>query len=358
LAKSARRDGRSGTSGSKIGGVIRRGRPRSREGALLALAVVVSSVSLLTASCSGTVSSTSTGPVVAHHGDSSATGTVPPPTASSTNLPATTTTVPLPPPAPMVGRWTVTAGTPQRPAVAAAVFPIGPGQPGMTVSCMRIDPALVRLELIPGTQQPDASQPAAGSVPLGDRASLLAAFNAGFKMSQSVGGWFSNGHLAVPLRSGAASLVIRSNGTADVGIWGRDVTMNPSVTAVRQNLQLLIDRGAPTALVTTPAYELVWGKTLHHQIAVWRSGVGVTENGLLVYCAGKALTAPQLAQGMLAGGVVRAMELDINTQFVDAYLYRPSASGPLGTDLAAAMRYGPEHYLTPQGRDFIEVLAR
>jgi hypothetical protein len=223
---------------------------------------------------------------------------------------------------------------------------------------MRIDPALVRLQLIPGTQQPDPSPSAPGSVPLADRASLLAAFNAGFKMSQSVGGWFSNGHLAVPLRAGAASLVFRDDGTADVGVWGRDVTMDRSVTAVRQNLLLLIDNGAPTALVMTPAYELVWGKTLHHQIAVWRSGVGITKDGQLVYCAGQGLRVPQLTQGLLAAGALRAMELDINTQFVDAYLYRPSPSGPLGTKLVAAMRYGPDHYLTTQARDFVEVLAR
>jgi hypothetical protein len=249
----------------------------------------------------------------------------------------------------------VISGTDQQPALAATVIPIGGAA---TVSCMRIAPALVRLELIPGTQQPDSSQPTSGEVPLADRTSLVAAFNAGFKMSQSVGGWFSNGRMAVPLRAGAASLVFRSDGTADVGLWGRDVTMSPSVIAVRQNLLLLVDGGAPTALVTTPAYELVWGKTLHHQIAVWRSGVGVTKEGLLVYCAGPALTVPELAHGLLAAGAVRAMELDINTQFVDAYLYRPSAAGPLGTKLAAGMRYGPEHYLTSQGRDFVVVLTR
>jgi hypothetical protein len=223
---------------------------------------------------------------------------------------------------------------------------------------MRIDPALVRLELMSGTQQPNTAQPSFGTVPLADRASLVAAFNAGFKMSQSVGGWFSHGRMAVPLRGGAASLVLRNDGTADVGVWGRDVTMGPTVTAVRQNLLLLIDGGAPTALVMTPAYELVWGKTLHHQISVWRSGVGITKTGMLVYCAGKALTVPQLAQGLLAAGAVRAMELDINTQYVDAYLYRPSPTGPLGTKLAAEMHSGPEHYLTSQARDFVEVLAR
>jgi Phosphodiester glycosidase len=333
------------------------GRPQVAVAAILSLACLVS------ASCSRAVSPTSAGSVIPEHGRASISGRDQPTTvvAPAATVPATsaTTTVPLPPPPPIVGGWTVTSGTPQRPAVAARLVEIDAGRPGTpTISCLRIDPGLVRLQLITGTQEPDASQPASGAVPLADRASLLAAFNAGFKLSQSRGGWFSNGRLAVPLRAGAASLLLRSDGTADVGLWGRDVTMSPSVTAVRQNLQLLVDNGAPTALVTTPAYELVWGKTIHHQIAVWRSGIGITKDGLLVYVAGQALTVPQLAMGLFAAGAVRAMELDINTQFVDAYLYRPSPVGPVGTKLAASMRYGPEHYLTPQARDFVEVLAR
>jgi hypothetical protein len=223
---------------------------------------------------------------------------------------------------------------------------------------MRIDPRLVRLRLITGTQQPDASQPNSGVVPPEDRDSLIAAFNAGFKMSESRGGWFSSGRQAIPLRTGAASLVLRDDGTADVGLWGRDVTMSPSVIAVRQNLQLLIDGGVQTALVATPAFESVWGNTVRHRTAAWRSGVGVTKEGLLVYGAGKALTVRQLANGLLAAGAVRAMELDINSQFVDAYLYHQSPAGPVGTKLATAMRYGPEHYLTSQARDFVEVLER
>jgi hypothetical protein len=274
-------------------------------------------------------------------------------------VPVATTASLAMPARPSIGVWKVTAGTPKHPAVATAMFATEAGKSGTpTVSCIRIDPRLVRLRLLTGTEQPDTSHPTTGAVPTADRKSLLAAFNAGFKMSDSRGGWFSNGHQAAPLRLGAASLVLRSDGTADVGVWGRDVSMTRAVTAVRQNLQLLIDDGVPTALVATTKVEQVWGYTVRHRVAVWRSGIGITKEGRLVYAAGKALTVQQLTNALLAAGAMRAMELDINTQFVDAYLYRPSAAGPVGTKLAASMRYGPEHYLTPQARDFVEVLAR
>ena len=225
------------------------------------------------------------------------------------------------------------------------------------VSAMRIDPRFVQMTLVPGTEQPVAST-TAGVVPMGDRNTLIAAFNAGFKMKDTNGGWFSQGRTAVPLTAGVASLVLRSNGTADVGVWGRDDTMDPLVTAVRQNRLLLIDHSTPNPLVTTPYYRFVWGATIHKQEAVWRSGIGITKNGSLVYAAGRSLTVPQLTAAFLAVGAVRAMELDINTQFVDAYIYTPSATGPIGTKLVPSMRYGPDHYLNPQPRDFIEVRSR
>ena len=47
-----------------------------------------------------------------------------------------------------------------------------------------------------------------------------------------------------PLVPGAASLLIRRDGTADVGAWGTEVRMAPDVASVRQNLVPLVDHGA------------------------------------------------------------------------------------------------------------------
>jgi len=64
-----------------------------------------------------------------------------------------------------------------------------------------------------------------------------------------------------------------------------------------------------------------------------------------------------LAQALISAGSERAMELDINTQFVNAFTYTPGPSGPVGRKLLPTLRYGPDHYLQPQDRDFIEVLS-
>jgi uncharacterized protein YigE (DUF2233 family) len=192
---------------------------------------------------------------------------------------------------------------------------------------------------------------------------LVAAFNAGFLMSNAEGGYYTQGQTVFPLRTGAASFVIYDDGTATVGQWGRDVTLGPSVRSVRQNLDLVVDDGRPVpgldANDTTR-----WGFTLGDQVYVWRSGVGVTANGALVYAGGPDLNITDLANVLVRAGAVRAMELDINTDWVNFSVYTPAsptgAADPgNGTELLSAMAGGAQRYFeTWWSRDFITMSAR
>ncbi len=83
-------------------------------------------------------------------------------------------------------------------------------------------------------------------------ATLVAAFNGGFKMRDARGGYYTEGRTVVPLVQGAASLVIYANGDVGLGAWGTDVTMTHAVVSVRQNLVPLVansgqPRGSPPA---------------------------------------------------------------------------------------------------------------
>ena len=64
--------------------------------------------------------------------------------------------------------------------------------------------------------------------------------------------------------------------------------MTPQVIAVRQNLTLLVYGGRAVAGLD-PYDTSVWGATLGSVPAVWRSGLGVTRNGALVYVTGPDL---------------------------------------------------------------------
>ncbi len=181
-------------------------------------------------------------------------------------------------------------------------------------------------------------------------------------MSDANGGYYTDNKTIIPLRTGAASFVVYKNGSATVAQWGRDATMGPNVVSVRQNLDLLVDNGqvVPAAYGPDPTQ---WGATLGGGLYVWRSGLGVTANGALVYVGGPGLDIADLATILVRAGAVRAMELDINTDWVNYSTYAPSTlSGPAtptnGTELLPGMTGTPGRYFQSWwARDFITMSA-
>jgi hypothetical protein len=260
------------------------------------------------------------------------------------------------PPLPGEGEWTVVVGTPDRPTVMTTALRPDPVHTSLLAGVARFDQRYARFELLPGAEQPER-RAGAGAVPTTDLPSLVGLFNAGFLQRESRGGWYAGGREVAPLRDGAASFVIRGDGTATVGIWGRDAAAGPDVVAVRQNLSLLVDDGAPVPDVNSENVRL-WGSTLGNRVEVWRSGVGVTADGAIVYVGGPGLSVATLANLLTAAGSVRAMELDINSAWVAMFTFAPGAGGPVGTKLLPDMHRTPDRYLTGQSRDFFAVLAR
>jgi hypothetical protein len=218
-----------------------------------------------------------------------------------------------------------------------------------------IDANRVVFRLYAGTGQPPGTFLYSGFVDPSVQSALLATFNAGFKVNASEGGWAAYGRTAIPLRDGAASLVIRSDGTANVGMWGRDATTDPQVVAVRQNLTLLID-GGRVASDLSPAS---WGAVFGGGVTTWRSGLGVDANGHLIYVVGPDLLPSDLAHLLLAAGSERAMQLDINRVVSFSTFTTPTPSWALvGANLLPTINFAPTRYLHTSGRDFIAVFAR
>lgn len=201
-------------------------------------------------------------------------------------------------------------------------------------------------------------------------ASLVAVFNGGFQMNAAHGGYYTEGRVVDPLQAGAASLVIYRDGSVNIGAWGTDVTMTPDVVAVRQNLVPLVAGGSPTAAAATPNW-LSWGATCGATSCTgpgienqWRSGVGITADGALVYVTGPSLDPLQLAQLLAHAGAVRAMQLDINPYWTVFVTYAPTtptglADAANGQKLLAATTQGPATFFDPAwARDFITMSAR
>jgi hypothetical protein len=224
-----------------------------------------------------------------------------------------------------------------------------------------MDPMLVRTVMFAGVQLPGGRWTNQAPIPVAERPALVGAFNSGFKLGGSRGGYYTEGRLVQPLVNGAASLVIDTDGRPTVGVWGRDVAMGPTVASVRQNLSLIIDHGAPVAGLDQNVNGQ-WGATLGNKLLVWRSAVGVTANGALVYAAGNGLSVSSLARVLTAAGAERAMELDINSEWTRFFSYdSPDPSQPstvVGEKLVPDMRSSPNLYLQSETRDFFALFAR
>ncbi|MDT7709693.1 MAG: hypothetical protein QOG20_5300, partial [Pseudonocardiales bacterium] len=143
------------------------------------------------------------------------------------------------------GVWQTVVSVGKRPAVQVASLRPDDQHTSFVVGVMRMDPTLVRGELHPGTLDPgDGRWKASTSLTGTAQKGIAAAFNGGFRLSDpSHPGYYSEGRTVRPLVDGAASLVLRADGTADVGAWGSEVRMEPGVVSVRQNLLPLVDGG-------------------------------------------------------------------------------------------------------------------
>jgi len=182
--------------------------------------------------------------------------------------------------------------------------------------------------------------------------------NSGFRLNQSMGGWYLDGKTALPLVEGAASLVIYRDGSATVGEWGRDVTLSHSVVAVRQNLTMLVEDGLPTLAVDAPNPAQVWGAPYHNNIFTWRSALGVDAHGDLLYAAGPGMDPGAIATVMLAARARRAMELDINPLWDNFDTYTGSGANIVGAKLLPVMSFPTNHFLIPFWRDFIAAVVK
>jgi hypothetical protein len=268
------------------------------------------------------------------------------------------------PPLPGEGKW-VPAGVMVDgvPAMYVAQFRADDIYTSQITSAVWIDPTLLHVALVPGAEEPGGQWPEPPDISGSALTTIVAAFNGGFRMQDAHGGFYLGGREQVPLRVGAASMVVYTDGHVDIGSWGTEVTMTPRVAAVLQNLVPIVDHGQ-TAPAATYNDASIWGATLGAATVVPRSGIGVTASGALVYVAGPALTARSIAESLQRAGAVRAMALDINPYWVTFNFYgRPNPADP--TDVQAMKLY-PQmvrpatRYLGPtqESRDFFTVSLR
>jgi hypothetical protein len=258
------------------------------------------------------------------------------------------------------GVWRVLETVKGEPAIFGTFLRPDPVHTSYVAGILSLDQRLVSFQLRPGAEDPGPGNWKASSwIPPGTRTGLLATFNGGFKLDSAGGGFYLNGSSKGALVNGAASVVYYRNGTIKIGSWGSEVGMTPDVVGVRQNLKLLIDHGKISSSVNQDV-TTKWGATLGGGYYVWRSGIGITEGGRIIFVYGPALNVQELASMLRRAGAVEALQLDINPEWMSFDYYKASGhpADPSPHAFLPEQQGNPYRYYSVYSRDFTVVYAR
>ena len=219
----------------------------------------------------------------------------------------------------------------------------------------------LRMAAVAGTREPAGGEgrPGPGVIPADIQAgnNLVAAFNGGFQEKDGHYGMIVGKQVYLPLLPNLATLVIDKNDNLKiVNYMGQD--LGPDNLAIRQNGQMLVDHGQVMPQPTDNQFK-VWGRTTTRTMYTWRSGIGITADGNLIYAVGPSLIPRTLAEALAAGGAVEAMQLDINPYWVRFVLFNPIGNSQYQhVSIQRNMYDGGKQFLTGYQKDFFYVYKR
>lgn len=224
-------------------------------------------------------------------------------------------------------------------------------------SLMWIDTSRTKAMFVPGLEEPAGGpNPFNGQLPQQLHRDVLASTNGGFRLGDSMGGYFYDGTTVKALVNGKASAVFFKDGTMRIGKWGRDFQMSDDIVAVRQNLDLIVDKGV--SKVSNADDNIVWGATTDKESMTWRAAIGERQDGSLVYAVGPYMSAKGLGDTLVRAGVQRAMVVDMNKYWAAGFYYRHDAKGvPQCRKLHPEIPDLCDRFLKPFKRDVFHFLA-
>jgi len=265
------------------------------------------------------------------------------------------------PPLPGEGIWREVETVRGQPAMFKTYLRFSSVYSSYYAGIVSMDQRLLKFSLRPGAEDPGPGNWGAPEyIPPGGRLGLMATFNSGFRVYASGGGLYMNGRYDGTLVNAVASEVYFSDGHMTIGVWGRgNLQMGPGIAAVRQNLHLIVINGQVPAAVNQNVLSS-WGATLGGGYYVWRSGIGITKDGRIIFVYGPELNVQELASLLKRAGCISAMELDINPDWMSFmyYLAKNHPANPTPVNLVPSQTQPPDRYFYPSNRDFTAVFAR
>lgn len=222
-----------------------------------------------------------------------------------------------------------------------------------------IDHEMVQPRWVPGVTEPEGDPAGkldrSGKVPARDQEKLVAAFNGGYLSKHGNFGAKFDGTTVIPLREGLATGAIKRDGTFLLGAYGRDIDpKDKDVITARQNLRLIVDGGQVPKDIQRRAHGAIRPTISENdplagdlKAHTWRSGLGITKDGDLLFAAGDFLDGAMLADSLQWAGAERAMQLDVNAPYFCVFVFfEPDGQGNL-----SPLVLGPK--MTPRPGQFI-----
>ena len=176
------------------------------------------------------------------------------------------------------------------------------------VSIVKMDTKALTLASVAGTIEPGGKvgKRGPGKVPktIVQSGNLVAAFDGGFQYSDGAYGMIVGNTTYLPLKPDLGTIVGYNDGTVDIFDYIGQA-LGDNVAFVRQNGPLLIENGQIT--VTDPSSQQTWGRVVGTGMYTWRSALGVSKDGQLLFAAGNNLSPETLAEALASAGAVRIL---------------------------------------------------
>ena len=250
---------------------------------------------------------------------------------------------------------------PQTTVLARSLIRPDNERPYAIVALVKINMKLLRLGAVAGISEPGGSvgHRGPGLIPIDIQkaGSLIAAFNGGFQQKDGAYGMIVGNQVYLPLKWGLATLVIDKDSNLKIVDYEGQNLGNGNLV-MRQNGAMLVQDSKIIPEIADNQYKL-WGRTVTNSMYTWRSGIGITKDGNLIYAVGPSLVPETLASALLSAGAVNAMQLDINPYWVRFVIFNSLSAGKYKHySLLKDMYDGGENFLHGYQKDFFYLFKR
>lgn len=264
------------------------------------------------------------------------------------------------PPLTNEGTWSSVKSDVTETLIAKTIVRPDPQRSYAVVNLVKMNMNKLNIDAVAGKKEPGGiKNPGTGFIPkaIQTDGSLLAAFNGGFQQKDGYYGMIADGKTYLPLLPNLATLVIHKNSTPQI-IKYTNQKLSNDVISVRQNGLMLIEDSQLVA--SSSAWNMqTWGLTVTNTMYTWRSGIGVSKDGNLIYAAGPSLVPETLARALQMAGAVNGMQLDINPVWVRFIVYTDIGNGRYKyASLEKKMVNGGYEYLNGYQKDFFYVYKK